>query len=530
MKKIFAVPLVCVALAVGCAPTAQMRHAEEKSSASQKALRETDQRLHTLEQSVAVLDSQMAQLRNRSFEVRTQGGKKTGMTVVPILPPAVQAAAAPASSALAGPAPAAVGTAAAATPVGTAAAATAATPVAAPVGTAPATKSGAASSDAVSSGAVSSGAGAKTSSKIPDSPSAGPGPASGPAPAPGPGSGAKAPKGRVIDPAAPVRPSPSAGGGASGPAAPAPRAPEAVRASGQGATAGPRGQVGEAANKQLSPGNGETVPLGLPPVAAPQPSTPPAVDPVNFAAPNAGQPVVPAAAGKGDPAGGNAAVPVPQLPPSTLALPPEHPGLPPLDGPAENAKPTASSAAPAGFAPGNVTGSLAAIPAGTPSVAPAGSTAAAGQPGSRQDVSSAPEKTVAASGAAQAPVRSAKGEKAAYEAALKVVMAGRTAEGISRFETFLQEYPQGTYAPNAEYWIGEGLYAQGKYREALAQFRKVDAAYPQHHKNADALLKTGMCLSRLGDKEAASQTYSQLMTRFPKSEAARLARARGLAR
>lgn len=565
MKKLFAVPLVCVALAAGCASSAQMRHAEEKSSANQKVLRETDQRLHTLEQNVAVLDSQVAQLRNRSFEVRTQGGKKTGMTVVPILPPAAQVAAIPAGPASAAVAPLAAANAPGASaqavlpeqqqlaalgkhgpglsaapaattmPVATSPAATppvvsaAAHTVATAASAAPAIHSGSASS-----GAMSSGAGVKTASKISAASSAGvdpaPAAASASASTPAAGSGPEGPRGRIIDPAAPARPFPSAGAAASGPAAPASRAPEAVRASGQSVTAGPHGQVGEAANKQLAAGNGETLPLGLPPVAAPQPSTPPVVDPVNFAAPNAGQPVVPAAAGKSDPAGGNAAVPVPQLPPSTLALPPEHPGLPPLEAPAANAKSTAAPAAAPGSLGGSLGGSPAASPAGSPSTILAGSAAAARQPGSPQNVSSPPEKAPAASSAAQAPVRSGKGEKAAYEAALKVVMAGRSAEGISRFETFLQEYPQGSYAPNAEYWIGEGLYAQGKYREALAQFRKVDAAYPQHHKNADALLKTGMCLSRLGDKEAASQAYNQLMTRFPKSEAARLARARGLAR
>ncbi|WP_291440245.1 tol-pal system protein YbgF [Desulfovibrio sp.] len=480
MKKIFAVPLVCAALAAGCASSAQMRHVEEKSSANQQALRETDRRLHTLEQSVATLDSQMAQIRNRSFEVRTRGGKKTGMTVVPILPPAAPAVSVPGSataaavSATPGQAVPPVAQDAAlgkhgpevtAAPVVHAA-------VAAPVAAAPLT--------------ASSGAGANTS-KIPASPPAASSAAS------------EAPKGRVIDPAAPVRPFPSAAV-AAGSAGPIPRAPEAAHASGQSAKAGPSGTVGKTTKTQVSPGNEEASPLGLPPVAAPEPSTPPAVDPVNFAAPNAGQPAVPTGGGKGDPAGGNAAVPVPQLPPSTLALPPEHPGLPPVEAPAASMNATASPAAPAGTAPGT--------PAGTPVVPAAASIA----------------------GAAQKPVRPGKGEKAAYEAALKVVMAGRSAEGISRFETFLQEYPQGTYAPNAEYWIGEGLYAQGKYREALAQFRKVDASYPQHHKNADALLKTGMCLSRLGDKEAAGQAYGQLLSRFPKSEAARLARARGLAR
>ena len=77
-------------------------------------------------------------------------------------------------------------------------------------------------------------------------------------------------------------------------------------------------------------------------------------------------------------------------------------------------------------------------------------------------------------------------------------MAGRSAESIKLFQNFLQEYPQGRYAANAEYWIGEGLYAQGKYREALAQFEKVDAQWPRHHKNAAALLKMGMGGNKVG--------------------------------
>jgi tol-pal system protein YbgF len=108
-------------------------------------------------------------------------------------------------------------------------------------------------------------------------------------------------------------------------------------------------------------------------------------------------------------------------------------------------------------------------------------------------------------------------------------MAGRPAEGISRFQEFLQQYPNGRYAPNADYWIGECLYAQGKYREALDYFQRVNANYPKHHKNADALLKAGMTMNRLGDKEGAKQMYRTLLAAFPNSEAAGRVRGRNLA-
>lgn len=133
----------------------------------------------------------------------------------------------------------------------------------------------------------------------------------------------------------------------------------------------------------------------------------------------------------------------------------------------------------------------------------------------------APQKT------APAP-RAGKGEKAAYEQALRTLNGGRTADGIAQFQSLLQQYPQGRYAANAHYWIGEGYYSQGKLQDALQQFQTVDQSFPRHHKTADALLKAGMTMSRLGDAQGAKQQYQKVIDRFPNSQAAR--RARGLIR
>ncbi|MBQ7617482.1 MAG: tetratricopeptide repeat protein, partial [Desulfovibrio sp.] len=48
--------------------------------------------------------------------------------------------------------------------------------------------------------------------------------------------------------------------------------------------------------------------------------------------------------------------------------------------------------------------------------------------------------------------------------------------------------------------------------------------YPRHHKNADALLKSGMAHKRLGDSQGAKASYEQLYRQFPRSEAARRAK------
>lgn len=124
------------------------------------------------------------------------------------------------------------------------------------------------------------------------------------------------------------------------------------------------------------------------------------------------------------------------------------------------------------------------------------------------------------------PIRG--GEEAAYNAALKTARSGRIPEAIPMFENFIRQYPNSRYTANADYWLGECLYAQGKLQEALSQFQTVNNTYPTHHKNADALLKAGMTLSKMGDNAAAQEKYRNVLTAFPNSDAAKRVRAMGI--
>ena len=394
MKMLWLVAALCLAVAGGCA-SGRVNKLEEDSQTHQKLLRETNSRLNSLESRMSTLDGKVAQLSGATYEVRTKNGKKSGLTVVPVLPQGVKAAVTP--------------------PV-------AAKNFAEPANTA--TEHAAAI--------------------------------------------AEKPQGRRIDPVAAPQALPK----------PAQVVPAAQKSSPAPAPAAQTKAT--AAPKQAAPAI-----LGLPPESALPNSTPPPVPASNFSATAPPKPA----------AGGQPNVPVPALPAANLPLPPENPdlGLPPV------AAPAAQSTGAQPTAPGQLEQSKA---------------AQAGQSGQ-------PPR-------AAAP-QSGKGEAAAYQAALKPALAGRAAESIPRFQKFLQTYPQGRYAANAEYWIGEGLYSQGKYQEALAQFQKVDATWPRHHKNADALLKAGMTMSRLGDKEGAAQAYKKVLERFPGSEAAGKVRSRGLA-
>ncbi len=118
----------------------------------------------------------------------------------------------------------------------------------------------------------------------------------------------------------------------------------------------------------------------------------------------------------------------------------------------------------------------------------------------------------------------ASGEKDAYAQALKLVRGGQAQNGRESFRAFLATYPQSKLVPNAYYWIGESYYSQGNFGEALAAFQQVINRFPMHHKTADALLKAAMTYEKLGDVANAKTHYQKVVSTFPRSNAARIAR------
>jgi len=78
-------------------------------------------------------------------------------------------------------------------------------------------------------------------------------------------------------------------------------------------------------------------------------------------------------------------------------------------------------------------------------------------------------------------------------------------------------------ADNARYWIGECYYVQREYKQALEQFQKVLADYPEQEKVPDAMLKIGLCYVNLQEDCAAQKAFEDLLQAYPNSELGRLA-------
>jgi tol-pal system protein YbgF len=82
-------------------------------------------------------------------------------------------------------------------------------------------------------------------------------------------------------------------------------------------------------------------------------------------------------------------------------------------------------------------------------------------------------------------------ERSSYTAAFDTLKAGHYADSARQFQDFLQRYPDGAYAPNALYWLGESFYVTQNFTLAQQQFQALLDRYPTHDKAAGALLKVG---------------------------------------
>lgn len=114
-------------------------------------------------------------------------------------------------------------------------------------------------------------------------------------------------------------------------------------------------------------------------------------------------------------------------------------------------------------------------------------------------------------------------ERGAYDAAFNALKAGQYAESARLFQSFLGNYPDGAYAPNALYWLGESYYVTQNYPLAQAQFQALLDRYPTHDKAPGALLKVGLAQLGRKDIDAAERTLAEVATRFPGTDAARVA-------
>jgi tol-pal system protein YbgF len=117
-------------------------------------------------------------------------------------------------------------------------------------------------------------------------------------------------------------------------------------------------------------------------------------------------------------------------------------------------------------------------------------------------------------------------ERRDYEAALDIFRKGDFNNAAAAFDSFQRRYPGSGYAESVLYWLGNAHYGRRDYKEALAAFRQLVTAAPNHPRAPEAWLSIAMCQIELKDRPGARRTLEDLIKNHPQSEAAREARER----
>ena len=116
------------------------------------------------------------------------------------------------------------------------------------------------------------------------------------------------------------------------------------------------------------------------------------------------------------------------------------------------------------------------------------------------------------------------GKEEAYANAYSVFTSGRYDAAKDDFRTFLKAFPNSEYSDNAQFWIGECEYFQGRYEEAIIEYEAVIQNYPTGNKVPNALLKQALSFLKLGDTSSAKLLLQGVIKDYPNTTPASVAR------
>ena len=104
-----------------------------------------------------------------------------------------------------------------------------------------------------------------------------------------------------------------------------------------------------------------------------------------------------------------------------------------------------------------------------------------------------------------------------YQKAIELLLAKKDYSAAAKaIDVFLARYPNHPKAGQALYWLGELHYVQKDFKTAATSYLESSRSYPDSARAADSMLKLGISLRALGQKEQACLTWGELDARFPK--------------
>ncbi len=107
-----------------------------------------------------------------------------------------------------------------------------------------------------------------------------------------------------------------------------------------------------------------------------------------------------------------------------------------------------------------------------------------------------------------------------YQAGYNHMLAGDYALAEQVFQDYVANNPDDPRASDAMFWLGEAQYSQARYQDSAKTFLDAHKRYPRADKGADTLLKLGMSLAKLDNRETACATLREVLIRYPGASAA----------
>lgn len=102
-----------------------------------------------------------------------------------------------------------------------------------------------------------------------------------------------------------------------------------------------------------------------------------------------------------------------------------------------------------------------------------------------------------------------------YSNAYEFVLSGDYQTAEAAFREHIERFPGDQRSADAHYWLGEAILSQQRPAEAAEVFLAASRSFPESRKAPDMLLKLGMSLAALGQRDIACATFKEVGVRYP---------------
>lgn len=102
-----------------------------------------------------------------------------------------------------------------------------------------------------------------------------------------------------------------------------------------------------------------------------------------------------------------------------------------------------------------------------------------------------------------------------YRNSYEFILSGDYGTAEAGFRDHIARFPDDPQTADAQFWLGEALLGQQKYRDAAEVFLAASKNYPKSKKAPEMMLKLGISLVGLDQKDVACATFGEINKRYP---------------